>query len=564
MMSGISLPSGRTSFSGNQAKFGNSSTTQPVKPFPQVETEIFRKRTLYLGTTGGTIDMIKNADGTRMPSMGTGSMMAKMIATSSPEYRVQHFNLFDRPTDSSSIDRQEQGRFLKTIVERIKKDPSAAMVITHGTDTLMETAALLAYQRFPIPIVLTGAWASPKEPASDAKNNLLRAKELALRLRTPGVFVAIGRHIHLGSRIQKIRTSPFQVFDQNLSSLNEKGQVFQHQGKHSYFASVDNQPVGYFVQKQPAFYPKVARDGQQHDPVHPSFDVLEVNALKPKEPAYVEHLLVNSNLSPFAFTQMIRRLREQQKPCGAVLEGELSHHPYFHKLSKIIQKLSKEKIYIVTTGHHGPTLPLNINTIPPMHLRAKMAALLPSIKQTSDFLPSLRANLAGEVTGQISAKNSHFHIPGFQPTTDAVIVATPSLNAAEIRDAITRLYKPIVSQQQENPYRLIIVGYGDGHLPIGIQTLKDRLTRKGPDQRFLWQLVMESIEGEAQAKSQASRKTVEPNYSIPSILNHLEQLYSIDRNLSRRLLREKLPYSVPNLRAYEIGTILRLLGVKPI
>lgn len=80
--------------------------------------------------------------------------------------------------------------------------PEQQVVITHGTDTMAETAVLLAQKIKHKTIVLTGAMIPIKFGSSDGLFNLGSALAFAQSL-PPGVYVAMnGRYFHAG-RVRK-------------------------------------------------------------------------------------------------------------------------------------------------------------------------------------------------------------------------------------------------------------------------------------------------------------------------------------------------------------------------
>jgi len=88
-----------------------------------------------------------------------------------------------------SLDLDERGRAI--IVDRCRKSAENAIVITHGTDTMVETAAALARAGLSDrTIVLTGAMVPYAFGSSDGLFNLGSALSFA-QVLPPGVYVAM-------------------------------------------------------------------------------------------------------------------------------------------------------------------------------------------------------------------------------------------------------------------------------------------------------------------------------------------------------------------------------------
>lgn len=83
--------------------------------------------------------------------------------------------------------------------------PEAALVVVHGTDTMVETATVLGNANLPKTIVLTGAMIPYAVEDSDASFNLGAAIAFARSL-APGVWVAMNGVARPWSDVRKNRT----------------------------------------------------------------------------------------------------------------------------------------------------------------------------------------------------------------------------------------------------------------------------------------------------------------------------------------------------------------------
>ena len=89
------------------------------------------------------------------------------------------------------------------------------MVITHGTDTLEETAYFLDTMEVPnVPIVLTGAMRSSNELGSDGVYNYLSALRVASHEKAigKGVLVVMNDEIHAAKYVTKTHTTNVSTF----------------------------------------------------------------------------------------------------------------------------------------------------------------------------------------------------------------------------------------------------------------------------------------------------------------------------------------------------------------
>jgi L-asparaginase len=105
---------------------------------------------------------------------------------------------------------------LKDYVERRLAGPELdGVVVTHGTDTLEETAYLLDLTlQGPKPVVFCGAMRTVSEPGWDGPANLLAAVRVAAHPGSPGrgVLVALGEYVHAAAEVTKWHTQSLAAF----------------------------------------------------------------------------------------------------------------------------------------------------------------------------------------------------------------------------------------------------------------------------------------------------------------------------------------------------------------
>jgi L-asparaginase len=94
---------------------------------------------------------------------------------------------------------------LAVVRAKLAENP-APVVITHGTDTIVETGLVLknGLERLDVPVILTGAMTPLGFESSDGLQNLTESL-LAARLLSPGVYVVIHNQVFPIERVRKDR-----------------------------------------------------------------------------------------------------------------------------------------------------------------------------------------------------------------------------------------------------------------------------------------------------------------------------------------------------------------------
>ena len=154
--------------------------------------------------TGGPFDKKYDELGGRLFFRDTHVPEMLRLGRSRIDVRVETVMMVD------SLDLDDRGR--GRIVERCRAADESAIVITHGTDTMVETArALAAAQLAAKTIVLTGAMVPYAFGSSDGLFNLGSALSFA-QVLPAGVYVAMnGRHFRWDSVRKNRETGIFEA-----------------------------------------------------------------------------------------------------------------------------------------------------------------------------------------------------------------------------------------------------------------------------------------------------------------------------------------------------------------
>ena len=147
-------------------------------------------------TTGGTIDKLY-FDALSEYQIGD-SVVDRLLKTArvALPFRVQELLRKD------SLELTDDDRAL--IAAAVADAPEKRIVITHGTDTMTDTAKVLA-GRTDKTIVLVGALAPARFAESDATFNLGMAFATA-QIAAPGVWIAMNGTIFDGTKVRKDRS----------------------------------------------------------------------------------------------------------------------------------------------------------------------------------------------------------------------------------------------------------------------------------------------------------------------------------------------------------------------
>ena len=153
---------------------------------------------LRILTTGGTFD--KHYD----PLTGQLGFAHSQLAPLLDAARLAEPVVLEPLMAIDSLDMTDTHR--QTILAACRASPEPRIVIIHGTDTMADTAAVLAAARLPATIVLTGAMVPAEIAGSDAFFNLGFAMACA-RTLDRGVWIAMNGVAHPGTQVRKNRSA---------------------------------------------------------------------------------------------------------------------------------------------------------------------------------------------------------------------------------------------------------------------------------------------------------------------------------------------------------------------
>lgn len=151
--------------------------------------------------------------GRRPDALKPGSFF-KTVRSRVPELsQLAHieFELFAN-IDSCEMQPELWARLAQLLYTRLAEFDGA--VVTHGTDTLAETAAALSFMLPGLrkPVVLTGAQRPLSEIRTDARHNLIDAVTAAI-CGPREVTVCFDSHLYRGNRVRKVSISEYDAFD---------------------------------------------------------------------------------------------------------------------------------------------------------------------------------------------------------------------------------------------------------------------------------------------------------------------------------------------------------------
>lgn len=174
-------------------------------------------KTIAIVATGGTIAGTGQAGKT--VAYQAGEMDVSEIIQSIPTIKdianIKEYQIMN--VDSNEMDSDKWMKLSSTINQLVEDDDIDGIVVTHGTDTLDETAYFLNLTlNTSKPVVITGAMRPATATSADGPYNLYQAVCLAAcdEARHQGVMGLFSNTIYSGRDIQKVNNYKVDAFDQ--------------------------------------------------------------------------------------------------------------------------------------------------------------------------------------------------------------------------------------------------------------------------------------------------------------------------------------------------------------
>jgi L-asparaginase len=156
---------------------------------------------IYLIACGGTIEKVYSEQTGTVQNLDTKiDRYFRLLRL--PDTQIETTHLMNK--DSLDMTNEDRAQVLEVV--RVKLTDPAPVVITHGTDTMVETGMVIKNNlpNLTVPIVMTGAMTPLGFEASDGLQNLTESL-LAARILQPGVWVAMHNQVFPIDRVRKDR-----------------------------------------------------------------------------------------------------------------------------------------------------------------------------------------------------------------------------------------------------------------------------------------------------------------------------------------------------------------------
>lgn len=177
------------------------------------------------GTVAGTAASATDAVGYTAGQIGIAELVAAVPALAALDLECEQV----AQLDSKDMDFATWQRLAQRAAAHLARSEVAGVLVTHGSDTLEETAYFLHRVLAPgKPLVLTAAMRPATALSADGPQNLFDAARVALDPASSGVLVALAGRVWAGAELRKVhsyRPDAFAAGDAGPLAAVEEGLV---------------------------------------------------------------------------------------------------------------------------------------------------------------------------------------------------------------------------------------------------------------------------------------------------------------------------------------------------
>ncbi|MDO8538241.1 MAG: asparaginase [archaeon] len=170
-----------------------------------------KKKKICLLFCGGTIAMARKSPDSPLEPTLNSDQLYSMVPKIKQFAEIQVKFVVNR--DSSNMVADDWLKMINTIKENM--NDFDAFILTHGTDTMAQTANAIAYafgRTLKKPVIITGSQAEPWALGTDATVNIERAFRTALSTTIPEVMISFHDLVLRGTRTRKSSEKKLAAF----------------------------------------------------------------------------------------------------------------------------------------------------------------------------------------------------------------------------------------------------------------------------------------------------------------------------------------------------------------
>jgi L-asparaginase len=162
------------------------------------------------GTIAGTAASAADSVGYTAGQIGVAQLVAAVPSIAGLDLESEQV----AQVDSKDMDFATWQRLAQRCAHHLAREEVAGVVVTHGTDTLEETAYFLQRVLAPAkPLVMTAAMRPATSLQADGPQNLLDAVTVVRDARARGVLAVIAGRVWAGAEVRKVHTYRLDAFD---------------------------------------------------------------------------------------------------------------------------------------------------------------------------------------------------------------------------------------------------------------------------------------------------------------------------------------------------------------